>query len=145
MLIFSYPSVLTYVLGAQKNRLVEYPQYMFWLRNKKIIFRYAFLTKGLLIPNSESSNVLLCTILIGISDLLNIERQHVIKASYAGLTQLLLLLLTLFSPFTTIVICLLCRERSGSVVECLTRDRRAAGMSLTSVTALWSLSKTHLS
>ena len=30
------------------------------------------------------------------------------------------------------------RERSGSVVECLTRDRRAAGSSLTGVTALWS-------
>ena len=28
-------------------------------------------------------------------------------------------------------------ERSGSVVECLTRDRRAAGSSLTGVTALW--------
>ena len=38
-----------------------------------------------------------------------------------------------------------CRERSGSVDECLTRDRRAAGSSLTGVTALWSLSKTHLS
>ena len=37
------------------------------------------------------------------------------------------------------------KERSGSVVECLTRDRRAAGSSLTGVTALWSLSKTHLS
>ena len=36
-------------------------------------------------------------------------------------------------------------ERSVSVVECLTRDRRAAGSSLTVVTALWSLSKTHLS
>ena len=36
-------------------------------------------------------------------------------------------------------------ERSGSVVEYLTRDRRAAGSSLTGVTALWSLSKTHLS
>ena len=36
-------------------------------------------------------------------------------------------------------------ERSGSVVECLTRDREAAGSSLISVTALWSLSKTHLS
>ena len=36
-------------------------------------------------------------------------------------------------------------ERSGSVVECLTRDRRVAGSSLTGVTALWSLSKTHLS
>ena len=37
------------------------------------------------------------------------------------------------------------RERSGSVVECLTLDRRAAGSSLTGVIALWSLSKTHLS
>ena len=37
------------------------------------------------------------------------------------------------------------RERSGSVVECLTQDRRAVGSSLTGVTALWSLSKTHLS
>ena len=37
------------------------------------------------------------------------------------------------------------RERSGSVVECLTRDKRAAGSSLTGVTVLWSLSKTHLS
>ena len=36
-------------------------------------------------------------------------------------------------------------ERSGSVEECLTRDREAAGSSLTRVTALWSLSKTHLS
>ena len=40
---------------------------------------------------------------------------------------------------------LLARERSGSVVECLTRDRGAAGSSFTGVTALWSLSKTHLS
>ena len=37
------------------------------------------------------------------------------------------------------------RERSGSVVECLTRDQGAAGLSLTDVTALWFLSKTHLS
>ena len=29
----------------------------------------------------------------------------------------------------------MCRERSGSVVECLTRDREAAGSSLTGVTA----------
>ena len=28
------------------------------------------------------------------------------------------------------------RERSGSVVECLTRDRGAAGLSITGVTAL---------
>ena len=37
------------------------------------------------------------------------------------------------------------RERSDSLVECLTRDRGAAGSSLTGVTVLWSLSKTHLS
>ena len=37
------------------------------------------------------------------------------------------------------------RERSGSVVECLTRDRGATGLILTGVTALWSLSKTHIS
>ena len=30
--------------------------------------------------------------------------------------------------------------RSGSVVECLTRDRMAAGSSLTGITALWFLS-----
>ena len=36
------------------------------------------------------------------------------------------------------------RERSGSVVECLTRDRRAAGSSLTGVSALWSMIKTNL-
>ena len=37
------------------------------------------------------------------------------------------------------------RERGGSVVEYLTRDRGAPGSSLTGVTALLSLSKTHLS
>ena len=39
----------------------------------------------------------------------------------------------------------LLRERSGSVVECSTRDQGAAGLSLTGITTLWSLSKTHLS
>ena len=37
------------------------------------------------------------------------------------------------------------RERSGSVVECLTRNPGAGGSSLTGVTVLWSLSKKHLS
>ena len=36
-------------------------------------------------------------------------------------------------------------ECSSSAVECLTQYRGAAGSSLTGVTALWSLSKTHLS
>ena len=51
--------------------------------------------------------------------------------------------------FISLIICLGCSnepwERIGPVVECLTRDRRAVGWSLTGVTALWSLSKTHLS
>ena len=37
------------------------------------------------------------------------------------------------------------QEHSGSVVECLIQDQGAAGWSLTGITALWSLSKTHLS
>ena len=38
------------------------------------------------------------------------------------------------------------RERRGSVVECLTlRDLGTPGSSFTGVTALWFLSKTHLS
>ena len=36
-------------------------------------------------------------------------------------------------------------ESSGLVVECLTRHRGTAGSSLTGVTVLWSVSKTHLS
>ena len=35
--------------------------------------------------------------------------------------------------------------KGSAVAQCLTRDRGAAGSSLTGVTALWSLSKTHLS
>ena len=35
--MFSYPSVLTYGLRAQKNRFNETVQHMFWLRNKKKI------------------------------------------------------------------------------------------------------------
>ena len=36
------------------------------------------------------------------------------------------------------------REHSGSVVECLTRDREAPCSSHTGLTELWPLSKTHL-
>ena len=35
-------------------------------------------------------------------------------------------------------------ERSGSEVECLSRDREAVGTSLTGVTALWSLWARHI-
>ena len=37
------------------------------------------------------------------------------------------------------------KERSGSVVECLTRAREVRASPTSLVTALWSLSKTHLS
>ena len=57
---------------------------------------------------------------------------------YNGSTALSLQLSCQFNPVIS-------RERSGSVVECLTGDQRVAGSSLTGVTALWSLSKTHLS
>ena len=50
-----------------------------------------------------------------------------------------------FILFMLMLYILVNREHSGSVVECLTRDRGAAGSSLTGVTAPWSLSKTHLS
>ena len=56
VIFFAYPSILTFVLGAQKKHLdashqdgsFEYPQHMFWLRNKKINFYKALLSRGLL-------------------------------------------------------------------------------------------------
>ena len=36
-------------------------------------------------------------------------------------------------------------KKGSPVVECLTRGRAAAGLSLTGITALWFLGKTHLS
>ena len=72
---FSYPSVVTYVLGAQKNCLIE-------------------------------------TVLLSTHNIcLGWEKKNI----------------------------------GSTVVECLTRDRGAAGSRLSGVTALWSLSKTHLS
>ena len=68
------------------------------------------------------------------------------------------LICQLIVQFKNIVICLMLnkiycvklyhildREHSGIVVECLTRDQRAAGSSLTGVIALRSLGNTHLS
>ena len=50
--IFSYSSVLTYVLDAQKepshrDGSFEYPQHMYWFRNKKTIFYHPPITTGL--------------------------------------------------------------------------------------------------
>ena len=65
-------------------------------------------------------------------------------AATAGLTVCWLVRLNrVLSYFNNAVIILLLWERSGSVVECLTQDRGAAGSSLNGVTELWSLSKTH--
>ena len=36
-------------------------------------------------------------------------------------------------------------QSRGAVVECLTQDQEVVGSSLTGITVLWSLSKTHLS
>ena len=52
MYIFSYPSVLTYVLGAQKNRLIETVllsthNICFGREIRKLNFRLALLTKVL--------------------------------------------------------------------------------------------------
>ena len=51
MLIFSYPSVLKYVLGAQKIRLIETvllsTHNIFGLEIRKLNFRYALLNKVL--------------------------------------------------------------------------------------------------
>ena len=52
MLIFSYPSVLTYVLGAQKNHLIETVllsthNICFGCEIRKLNFHYALLTKDL--------------------------------------------------------------------------------------------------
>ena len=55
------------ILGAQKNRLIEtvllleYPQHMFWLRNKKIFFCYTLVTKGLLGVCCVSDSVIIFT------------------------------------------------------------------------------------
>ena len=51
--------------------------------------------------------------------------------------------LILTCVFATVLETATRRERSGSVVDCLTRDREVAGSSLTGVTVLWSLTKTH--
>ena len=54
MLIFSYPSVLTYVLGSQKNRLIETVLLSthnigFGLEIRKLFFWYTILTIVMLV------------------------------------------------------------------------------------------------
>ena len=47
MQLFSYSWIHTCVLGAQKNRLNEHPQHMFWMWSIKIIFQNALFSGGL--------------------------------------------------------------------------------------------------
>ena len=55
-MIFSYPSVLTYILGVPWDGSFEYLQEMFWLKNKKV--NYILLFRALLqMCNIESSTV----------------------------------------------------------------------------------------
>ena len=51
--IFLSSSFNINVLGAQKNRFIEYAQHMFGLRNMKKFIWYALFTKGLLYPFSS--------------------------------------------------------------------------------------------
>ena len=48
-------------LNEQSHRdgSFEYPQHMFWLRNKKIIFSYTLLTKGLRHACSQNARTML--------------------------------------------------------------------------------------
>ena len=142
-------------MGTQKNRLIngsfEHTKHVFKLMDKKIIailriyfwlnwsyvsilelFTFDGLADFLMenIPMSVTSHAYSTTFKFelftfdGLADFL-MENIPMSVASHAYSTTF--------------------RERSGSVVECLTQDRRAVGSSLTGVTALWSLSKTHLS
>ena len=38
---------------SPRDRSFEYPLHIFWLRNKKMIFNYAFLSEGLIVSNSH--------------------------------------------------------------------------------------------
>ena len=61
--LFSYPSVYTCVLGAQKNpsywdSSFEYTHHMFWLRSKKIIFSHTFISGGLIYKQNKRHSLL---------------------------------------------------------------------------------------
>ena len=126
----------------------EYPQHMFWLRNTKIIFKYALLSGGGC-SNCErsrryklhcmSSSVSLvfsdatttCQTCVKSNDLLSLRMKYLgHRPTFLPNTKPLSSIMRPWFNKRCI------RERSGSVVECLTRDRRAAGSSLTGVTAL---------
>ena len=95
--------VLKRTVSSTRDGSFEYPQHMFWLRNKKNNFQLHTLIWGPDLPDPEL--LYAC-----------------IKYYYQGAQWL-----------------------SGRLLESMTPDRGVAGSSLTGATALWSLSKTHLS
>ena len=107
----------------------EYPQHMFWLRNKKIIFSYALLSGGLLYILETCNQRILA-----ISEYSN-------YAIWCNSPESILFVFNSGTQYYIIIFW----EGSGSMVECLTGDGGAVGSSLTGITVLWSLSKTHLS
>ena len=129
---FSYFSSKTYVVGTQKNGSFEYPKNMLNLMGKKY---FQFYAKYCIYLN-------LCIIFrVGKGNKLRINepvanKRYVLMCGHRRLRSACT---SVQSDQSSI------REGSGSVVECLTRDRGVAGSSLTGVTLLWSLSKTHLS
>ena len=96
---------------------------MFWLENKKITVRYALLTKDL-----YSIFWFQCIWPWPWNAISDITRFHTLEWSETPIP------LSDIKPIFHISLCSIC-ECSGSVVECLTRDQRAAGSSLTCVTA----------
>ena len=92
--------------------------------------------------NKFLHNKYLC---IAVKSRCHIKKNHVQLMFTCSMNMVLTLKIPLKCTLIYLYDITMNRDRSGSVVECLTRDRRAAGSSLTGVTALWSLSKTHLS
>ena len=124
------------------NGLLEVRSNCSWLKMKIITVVPPCLDIYLHSISSISTHCLICLSNMHPKTLINclINLKPLFRALFLPMYTLSILL-----SYQLVVLTLEIREHSSSVVECLTRDRRAAGSSLTGVTALWSLSKTHLS
>ena len=124
---------------SHRDGSFEYPQHMFWLRNKETNFQL-----GTLIWGSVRNVCWKYEYQRGRWDFSIVEKvDQPLTGSFGELSVKddMWPVITGSIPLYPLLI----RERSDSVVECLTRDWGSTGLSLTGVTALWSLSKTHLS
>ena len=116
------------------------------------IYRFTIHNCSLFSNSSPNHGVSQCVAMSEVNRLV----RNLSKKKIGELQHLLTLLMVVFilNPYngsTTLSLQFSCqfnqvisRERRCSVVECLTRAQRVGGSSLTGVTALWSLSKTHL-